>query len=128
MNQTELIRKAAKRDEQDFSYRVMALALDALVNTIKETVLSGHEVFIRDFGTFYLNLRSGRTGRNINTGSTVAIPPRYLPAFKPGKEFRDAAEHKHIPERMLEDIDCDRTDTHSKRTDGKSKTHKRGQN
>lgn len=106
MNQTELIKKASKRDEQnDFSYRIMKLALNALVNTIKETVLSGKEVYIRDFGTFYLDLRGKRQGRNINTGTFVEIPPRYVPAFRPGTEFKNDAARKNVPECMFKDED-----------------------
>lgn len=49
----------------------------------------GPRVEIRGFGSFALNYRPPRTGRNPKTGAQVAVPEKWVPHFKPGKEMRD---------------------------------------
>ena len=44
---------------------------------------------IRGFGSFSLHYRPPRTGRNPKTGAAVALPGKYVPHFKPGKELRE---------------------------------------
>ncbi|GAB4120867.1 MAG: hypothetical protein Tsb0027_16630 [Wenzhouxiangellaceae bacterium] len=48
----------------------------------------GDRIEIRGFGSFNLHYRSPRMGRNPKTGEAIALPARYVPHFKPGKELR----------------------------------------
>jgi len=50
---------------------------------------SGERIEIRGFGSFSLNYRPPRTGRNPKTGDAVALSGKYVPHFKPGKELRE---------------------------------------
>ena len=43
---------------------------------------------IRGFGSFSLNYRFPRTGRNPKSGEKVNVPEKYVPHFKAGKELR----------------------------------------
>lgn len=101
MNKDEFIRFVAERSE--FPLFLTRRFMDATITSIKDIVLSGEKIYLRDFGTFYLNLRRGRIGRKVKTGDTVEIPPKYIPAFKPGEEFKRAAEKKHVPEWIYEE-------------------------
>ena len=47
---------------------------------------------LRGFGAFSTRSRDGRTGRNPRTGASVAIQPKRVPYFKPGKEMRERVE------------------------------------
>ncbi|MFZ4499410.1 MAG: HU family DNA-binding protein, partial [Burkholderiales bacterium] len=43
-------------------------------------------------GSFSLNYRPPRQGRNPKTGDTVPVPAKYVPHFKAGKELRDRVD------------------------------------
>jgi integration host factor subunit beta len=63
---------------------VVKVILDALSDTLSK----GGRVEIRGFGSFGLNYRPPRTGRNPKTGGSVKAPAKYVPHFKAGKELR----------------------------------------
>jgi integration host factor subunit beta len=50
---------------------------------------SGGRVEIRGFGSFGLNYRPPRQGRDPKTGDKVKVPAKYVPHFKAGKELRE---------------------------------------
>ena len=88
MNRSELIDAAA--DRSDLSKNEVASALDALLQTITESVARGDKVSLTGFGTFERRERSARTGRNPQTGEEMQIAASKAPAFKAGKSFKDA--------------------------------------
>jgi integration host factor subunit beta len=49
---------------------------------------SGNRIEIRGFGSFSLNYRPERIGRNPKSGASVTVPAKYVPHFKAGKEMR----------------------------------------
>jgi len=54
------------------------------------TMLSrGGRIEIRGFGSFALNYRPPRRGRNPKTGDKVKVSAKYSPHFKAGKELRE---------------------------------------
>ncbi|CAM4034241.1 MULTISPECIES: HU family DNA-binding protein [Vibrio] len=88
MNKTQLIEKIA--DNADLSKASAGRALDAVVETISETLQSGDQVALVGFGTFSVRTRAARTGRNPKTGDEIQIAEAKVPAFKPGKALKDA--------------------------------------
>jgi len=52
----------------------------------------GHRIEIRGFGSFTINRRPPRIGRNPRSGESVAIPEKRVPHFKPGKALREAVD------------------------------------
>ena len=68
------------------------VSVKEILDKISDTLVSGHRVEIRGFGTFSLNFRPPRTGRNPKTGSQVAVPAKYTPHFKAGKELRERVD------------------------------------
>ncbi|HSJ43640.1 MAG TPA: HU family DNA-binding protein [Euzebyales bacterium] len=88
MNKAELIDAAA--DRADIAKNSMSEALDAVLETITETVARGDKVTLTGFGTFERRHREARTGRNPQTGDEMHIPAQDSPAFKAGKAFKDA--------------------------------------
>lgn len=66
---------------------------DILVNTIlqaiTEQLASGGRVEIRGFGSFKVNTRPPRIGRNPKTGEKVHVPAKAVPHFKSGVEMRE---------------------------------------
>jgi DNA-binding protein HU-beta len=65
-------------------------ALDAVINCIKGSLAAGDSVGLIGFGTFEVRTRAAREGRNPQTGSTITIPEKKVPAFKAGKGLRDS--------------------------------------
>ncbi len=68
------------------------LAVRLILDTMSRTLANGDRIEIRGFGSFGLNHRPPRIGRNPKTGQTVKIPAKYAPHFKPGKELRERVD------------------------------------
>lgn len=64
-----------------------------LIEAIKSS-LCWLRLEIRGFGSFSLNYRPPRLGRNPKTGEKVAVPEKYVPHFKAGKELRERVDCK----------------------------------
>lgn len=65
------------------------IAVSEILGTICQAMVNGHRVEIRGFGTFALNYRPPRIGRNPKTGARVDVPGKYSPHFKAGKKLRE---------------------------------------
>ena len=63
--------------------------LSALVAVIHEQVSAGSEIAIPELGKFVRADRAARTGRNPQTGETMELPAKKVPAFKAAKAFKD---------------------------------------
>jgi DNA-binding protein HU-beta len=64
--------------------------LDSIINTVAEELASGGEVALVGFGTYKVNYRAARTGRNPQTGEEIYITAAKVPVFKTGKVLKDA--------------------------------------
>lgn len=76
-------------DQSMLDGRDVEFAVEALLQQMSDALASGERIEIRGFGSFTLHSRPSRIGRNPKTGEPIAIPVRYAPHFKPGKELRD---------------------------------------
>jgi len=65
------------------------LAVKEILNAMSSALSKGGRVEIRGFGSFALNLRPPRKGRNPKTGAAVLVPAKYSPHFKPGLELKN---------------------------------------
>ncbi|MEH7569954.1 HU family DNA-binding protein, partial [Priestia megaterium] len=65
-------------------------AVDALFEKISNTLANEEKIQLIGFGTFEVRERAARTGRNPQTGEEMTIPASKVPAFKPGKELKEA--------------------------------------
>ncbi|ABI56286.1 integration host factor subunit beta [Alkalilimnicola ehrlichii MLHE-1] len=98
MTKSELIEVIAGK-QQHLAHKDVELAVKTLLEQMSETLASGERIEIRGFGSFSLHHRPPRIGRNPKTGEPVALPGKYVPHFKPGKELRDrvnAGRHNPI--------------------------------
>ena len=90
MNKTELIAAAAK--EAGLTQTDVYRALNGIIPVIERTVASGEKVQLTSFGTFEMRFRAGRSVRNPQTGESIFVPDRKVPAFIAGKEFKAMVE------------------------------------
>ena len=95
MTRSELVAELAERfghlTQKDTDFAVKTI-LDAMT----EALAKGHRVEIRGFGSFSINRRPPRVGRNPRSGEQVIIPEKLVPHFKPGKALRESVD-AHIP-------------------------------
>ncbi len=61
--------------------------LEKFMETVKESLASGENVYLRGFGSFIVKTRSEKTARNISKNTTIIIPEHKIPAFKPARVF-----------------------------------------
>ncbi|MDR2239923.1 MAG: integration host factor subunit beta [Zoogloeaceae bacterium] len=91
MTKSELIAKLAERFPQlvakDADYSVK-MVLDTMIAALTR----GDRIEIRGFGSFALNYRPPRIGRNPKSGERVPVPEKYVPHFKAGKELRERVD------------------------------------
>ena len=62
------------------------------LDAMGEALVKGHRIEIRGFGSFTVNHRPARVGRNPRSGERVDIPEKRVPHFKPGKGLREAVD------------------------------------
>jgi len=61
--------------------------VEAFMDTVKNSMVAGNNVYLRGFGSFIVKKRAKKTARNISKNTTIIIPSHYIPAFKPAKSF-----------------------------------------
>ena len=74
----------------DDAKAIVAAILESLTNSL----VHGERSEIRGFGSFETVLRKPRIGRNPRTGVKVAVPGKYAPHFKAGKELRERVDFR----------------------------------
>lgn len=88
MNKSELIDAIARH--ADISKAAGGRALDAMVNSITNSLKKGDIVTLVGFGSFYVGKRTARQGRNPRTGATIKIKAARVPKFRAGKALKDS--------------------------------------
>lgn len=87
MNKTDLINQLA--DRLDGDKKVAQTAVEGFIDLIQRQVQKGENVSISGFGVFEKRARAARTARNPRTGQAVKVKKTTVPAFRPGKYFKD---------------------------------------
>lgn len=62
-------------------------AVEAFMETVKDSLVDGKNVYLRGFGSFVVKKRAEKTARNISKNTTIIIPSHNIPSFKPAKSF-----------------------------------------
>ncbi len=90
MNKTELTQALAERTQ--LSKKDASLAVNTLFELITESLSKGETVQLIGFGNFEVRERAARKGRNPQTGEEIDIAATKTPAFKAGKQLKDAVK------------------------------------
>lgn len=96
MIRSELIARLAERFPS-FVQKDADVAVNTILEAIADTLIRGDRVEIRGFGSFTLNYRPPRIGRNPKTGEKVAVAAKHVPHFKAGKELRELVDVRPEP-------------------------------
>jgi integration host factor subunit beta len=76
------------------------ISVKEILDAIGQALARGGRVEIRGFGSFGLNHRPARAGRNPKSGEKVMVPAKYAPHFKASKEMRERVEQSVKPEKI----------------------------
>ena len=85
MTKAEVVNAIASRTDvnKDDTLKIV----ETFMETVKDTLNEGENVYLRGFGTFEIKHRAEKTARNISKNTTVIIPAHNIPAFNPSKSF-----------------------------------------
>lgn len=92
MTKSELINRLAERFPQLVA-KDAEFAVKTIFDAMSDALVRGDRIEIRGFGSFALNYRPPRTGRNPKSGEKVMVPEKYVPHFKAGKELRERVDY-----------------------------------
>lgn len=88
MNKTEYV--AAVAEAAGMTKAQAAIAVDACLAVITNSLKKGEVVQLTGFGTFEVTKRAARTGRNPATGKEIKIKASKAPKFKAGAVLKKA--------------------------------------
>ena len=92
MTKSDLIARLAERFPQLVA-KDADLAVKMILDAMSDALAKGDRIEIRGFGSFSLNYRPPRVGRNPKSGDKVSVPEKWVPHFKAGKELRDRVDN-----------------------------------
>ena len=87
MNKAELVEEVSSK--VGITKKDAGKVVDAVTETITNTLKKGEKVTLVDFGTFQVIERKARKGINPQTRKTIQIPAKKVPKFRPGKGLRE---------------------------------------
>ena len=87
MNKEDLVNEVSQVIERKDEAKA---AVDCIFKTITNVLKKRNAVALPGFGTFKVDQRKARMGRNPRTGETIEIGAKTVPKFVPGKVLRDA--------------------------------------
>jgi integration host factor subunit beta len=91
MTRADLIDRLASQHPK-LQAKDIEMAVRILLDGMAATLAQGDRIEIRGFGSFALNYRPSRLGRNPKTGAPVKVPAKYMPHFKVGIATRSRVQ------------------------------------
>tara|TARA_B100000035_G_scaffold167929_1_gene143329 strand:- start:26486 stop:26764 length:279 start_codon:yes stop_codon:yes gene_type:complete len=91
MTKSKLINLLSDRFSQ-LVHKDAELSVKAILDSMSDALIKKDRIEIRGFGSFSLNFRPSRVGRNPKSGTKVHVPEKYVPHFKAGKELRNRVD------------------------------------
>ena len=91
MTRSDLVARLAERFSQ-LTQRDTEFAVKTILEAMSDALARGHRIEIRGFGSFSINRRPPRVGRNPRSGDKVQIPEKLVPHFKAGKALRESVD------------------------------------
>lgn len=88
MTRSQLVSRLAERYPQLLA-KDAELIVKTMLDAMADSLSRGERIEIRGFGSFDLNFRPARIGRNPKSGEKVHVPAKYVPHFKAGKKMRE---------------------------------------
>ncbi|MFW5730186.1 MAG: HU family DNA-binding protein [Desulfonatronovibrionaceae bacterium] len=90
MTKADLVSKMA--DKAGLTKTDSDKALNAFLDSVQDILVSEGKLTLTGFGTFAVEERKARNGRNPRTGEEIKIPACKVVKFRPGKILKDAVK------------------------------------
>ena len=85
MTKAEIVKQIA--GQTGLESKMVAGVVEALLERIRAAQIGRENVYFRGFGSFVRRERAAKKARDISRNTTVLVPARTVPAFKPSKAF-----------------------------------------
>ena len=85
MTKAEIVDEVAKKT--GIEKKSVQQTVEALMDTVKESMIGGQNVYLRGFGSFIVKKRAQKKARNISKNTEIVIPEHYIPVFRPSKKL-----------------------------------------
>ena len=72
--------------------KLVMATIESAMDVIKETMINQENVYLRGFGSFVVKEKAAKTARNISKNTTIQLPARRVPTFKPSKTFAEKVD------------------------------------
>jgi DNA-binding protein HU-beta len=105
VTKSDIINQIAEKTGIDKSD--VTASVEAFFSIVKTNMSSGHNVYIRGFGSFINKKRKKKIARNISRNTAIIIDEHFIPSFKPAKIFinkiKNSEKVKQMAEKMVEE-------------------------
>jgi DNA-binding protein HU-beta len=91
MTKADIVNDVAKAT--GFKKIAVQKVIECFMDSVKESLEKGDNVYLRGFGSFIVKERAEKTARNISKNTTIVIPAHKIPSFKPAKVFVDKVKN-----------------------------------
>jgi DNA-binding protein HU-beta len=88
MTKADLVAKIA--DKASMTKAGAERALNSFLESVQDVLVKEGKLTLTGFGTFSVESRKERKGRNPRTGAAIKIPASKVVKFRPGKNLKDA--------------------------------------
>ena len=85
MTKADIVNAIAK--ETGIDKANVAETIEKFMETIKDSLAHGENVYLRGFGSFIIKVRAEKVARDISKNTSMIVPAHKIPAFKPAKVF-----------------------------------------
>lgn len=89
MKKSELIEKVSEKIDYLTKKQVETI-IDIIFDCLRDRLIAGEKIELRDFGNFKIKERNARVARNPKTGESVNVPPQRAIHFKMSKALKEA--------------------------------------
>lgn len=94
MKRSEFINEFyAEHKSNLLSYDDVKYGVAVILESLADALSSGNRIEVRGFGSFTLHHHEARIGRNPKTGSSVDVPDKYVPNFRPSQKLKQRANN-----------------------------------
>ena len=85
MTKADIVKK--KKKKTGIEKVTVQKTVEAFMETVKDSLVSNQNVYLRGFGSFIVKKRAQKKARNISKNTTIVIPEHFIPSFRPSKKF-----------------------------------------
>ncbi|MBL7848006.1 MAG: integration host factor subunit beta [Cyclobacteriaceae bacterium] len=100
MTKADVINQIA--DKTGIDKADVTASVEAFFTIVKNSMSSGHNIYVRGFGSFVNKKRKKKIARNISRNTAIVIDEHYIPSFKPAKVFINKIKNSEKVKQLAE--------------------------